>query len=256
MQNETIIMAYLPYLYEMPYLYVPQLAITIWMLVDANRRGVEPYWLWIILLFQPIGAWAYFFMYKVRDFRAGKISLGSLFQRRASLEELRYRVDRAPTVAHRLELADRLIESGASAEAIPHLQAVLAHEPEHGHALFALARCHREQRQPEQAVPLLEKLIARHAAWGNYSAWHALIEARQEAGDADGAVAGCRELLRAAPTLEYKCLLAEHLMGVGEKEEARKVLQQGLEDYSYASGPSRSRDRRWASQAKQILKQL
>jgi hypothetical protein len=244
------------HLYEMPYLYVPQLALTIWMLVDANRRGVDQYWFWIILVFQPIGAWAYFFMYKVRDFRAGKFSLGSLFQRRASLEELRYRVDRAPTVAHRLELADRLIESGMSAEAIPHLQAVLAHEPEHGHALFALARCHREQGHPAQAVHLLEKLIARHAGWGNYSGWRALIEARQEGGDARAAVAGCRDLLRASPTLEHKCLLAEHLIGVDEKEEARKLLQQALEDYSYTSGPSRSRDRRWASQAKQIMKQL
>src|SRR5439155_4261564 len=98
-------------------------------------------------------------------------------------------VDRAPTVAHRLELADRLIECGLSAEAMPHLQAVLAHEPELGHALFGLARCLREQGHPEQAVPLLEKLIARHAGWGNYAAWHSLIEARQEAGDARSAVA-------------------------------------------------------------------
>jgi hypothetical protein len=247
-------MPYLPFLYEMPYLFVAQVALTIWMLVDANRRGVEQYWFWMILVLQPIGAWAYFFIYKARDFRGSRGAIGNLFQRRASLDELRYRVERTPTAASRLELGQRLIEIGQHAEAVPHLQAVLNHEPDHGQASFSLATCHRQSGHPELAVPLLEKLVARHAAWGNYRGWHALVEARQEAGDARGAVTGCRELLRAAPTLEHRCLLAEHLLEAGEKEEARGVLEQGLADYGYASGPSRRRERRWAGEAKQLLK--
>ena len=249
-------MPYLPFIYEMPYLYVAQIALTIWMLVDANRRGVEQYWFWIILIFQPIGAWAYFFMYKAREIRLGSSPLGGLFQRRASLEELRYRVDRAPTMANRLELAQRLIENGVSGEAVPHLQAVLTHEPEHGQALFDLAHCHRQKGHPAEAVPLLQKLIKRHPGWGNYSGWHALIAAQAEAGDAGGAVASCRDLLKAAPTLEHKCLLAEHLLSGGEKTQARQVLEKGLEDYAYLDGRIRRRDRRWAHEAKQLLKQI
>jgi hypothetical protein len=240
----------------MPYLYVAQAALTIWMLVDANRRGADQYWFWIILIFQPVGAWAYFCMYKARDLHFGKSSLAGLFQRRAPLHELRYRVDRAPTMANRLELAERLIENGLPGEAVPHLQAVLAHEPEHGQVLFDLAHCHRQQGHPAEAVPLLQKLIKRHPGWGNYSGWHALIAAQAEAGDAAGAVASCRDLLKAAPTLEHKCLLAEHLLGGGDKVEARQVLEKGLEDYAYSEGRSRRRDRRWAREAKQLLKQI
>lgn len=243
-------------LYEMPYLAVPQLALTIWMLVDAHRRGVEFYWFWIILIFQPLGAWAYFFIYKLQDFRAGQGSLGHFFQRRASLDELRYRVERAPTVANHLEYGERLIEKGTFAEAIPHLEAVLKHEPEHCQALFALARCQRAQGNPQQALPLLGKVVARHPAWGNYEAWHALIEARQEAGDPAGAVNGCRELARIAPTLEHKCLLAEYLTSAGDHAEARKILEQGLDDYQYLAGPYRRRNRRWANKAKQLLKRI
>ena len=249
-------MPYFTFLNEVPYLFAVQLAMTLWMVVDAHRRGAEQYWYWIILAFQPLGAWAYFFIYKVRDFRVGRLPVAGLFQRPASLQELRYRVDRAPTVANRLELADRLVSAGQFAEAAPLLEAVLAHEAEHGKALFDLARCHRGLGRPEQAIPLLERLIRRHAAWGDYAGWHALIEAHEEAGDAQGAVKSCRELLRAAPTLEHQCLLAEHLIGLGENEEARRVLHKGLEDYSYLAGASRRRNRRWASQAKQLLKQI
>ena len=42
-------MLYHPYFYELSPLYVVQVALTIWMLVDANRRGVEQYWFWVIL---------------------------------------------------------------------------------------------------------------------------------------------------------------------------------------------------------------
>jgi len=109
---------------------------------------------------------------------------------------------------------------------------------------------------PEDAVPLLQKLVARHVSWRDYQAWHTLIEVRREAGDLDGALTSCRDLARAAPSLEHKCLLAEHLLITGEKGEAGKVVEQGLEDYRYLSGPSRRRDRRWVGRAKQLLKQV
>src|SRR5262245_5309414 len=91
-------------------LYVAQLGITIWMLIDAHRRRVDVYWFLIILAFQPIGAWAYFFMYKIHDFRGDSGWLTNLFHRRPSLEELRYQVEQTPTVANRLELGERLVE--------------------------------------------------------------------------------------------------------------------------------------------------
>src|SRR5205823_7002768 len=59
------------YLYGFPPLFLLQGAFTIWMLMDANRRRVEPQWYWMILAFQPFGAWAYFFTHKVKDFQHG-----------------------------------------------------------------------------------------------------------------------------------------------------------------------------------------
>ena len=249
-------MPYLPFLNELPYVYLLQAAMTIWMVVDAHRRGVEQYWYWLILVLQPFGPWAYFFLYKIHDFRTGKLGLGTWFQRRAPIQELQYRVDRGPTMANRLELAERLVETGAVADAVPHLQAVLAHEPEHCQALFVLAICYRRQGKPEDAVPLLQTLLKKHSGWNQFTGWHALIETRMAMGDAAGAIESCRGLLKAVPTLENKCLLARHLISDGQKDEARRALEKGLEDYSYMAGPYRRRDRKWAREAKQMLKQL
>jgi hypothetical protein len=248
-------MPYFPYLYEFSPLYLAQAALTIWMLVDASRRGVEYYWFWIILVFQPIGPWAYFFLYKFRDFSQGRTWLAGLFHRRPSLDEVRYRTEQAPTLANRLELAGRLCEIGDHAEAVPNLEAVLAREPTHCQALFLLGQAHRHLGQPGQAVPLLRKLVGHHPAWNDYAAWHALVAVCRESGDLTGAVTHCRELARTAPNLEHRCLLAEHLLATGEKGEARKVVQQGLDGYRYLTGPSRRRDRPWVGKAKQLLRE-
>src|SRR4051812_5187195 len=106
--------------------YLLQLAFTIWMMVDAYHRGAEQFWYWIILFFQPIGAWVYFFAVKLRTLRLPGLpshGAGTPSDRKLSLEELRYRVDRSPTVANRLALAHRLMDRDMHEDAIAHLEA-------------------------------------------------------------------------------------------------------------------------------------
>jgi hypothetical protein len=250
-------MPYFPYLYDSPFgiAGLLQIGMTIWMLVDANRRGMDYYWFWIILVFQPLGPWAYFFAYKIRELRGGTAGLGGLFQRRASLAELQYQTERSPTMANHLALAERLIEIGQPGDALPHLEVVLTHEPEHCQALYAKARCFRAQGHPAEAVPVLQKLIKRQSGWGNYQAWHTLVEVRGEAADPAGATESCRELLRVSPTLQHKCLLAEHLRADGQPAEARQLLEKALADYQFQSRHTWT-NRRWAWRAKQMLKEL
>jgi len=229
-------------------------AFTIWMLVDAYRRGVETFWFWVILFFPGVGPLAYFFAVKLADWQ--RLRDWSFWQRRASLTELRYRAEHVPTLTNRLALAERLVEQRAYAEAVPHLTAALNQEPDLCPALYALAVCRAEEGQPAQAVPLLEKIIARERIWSNYAAWHRLIQVQAAGGDAGKALATCRELARLAPTLQHRCLLAEHLLDQGLNDEARNILELSLEEHRYAPGFIRRRNRRWASQARQLLKQV
>jgi hypothetical protein len=242
------------FLVAYPYLALAQTAFMVWMLVDAYSRGAQPFWFFVIFFAQPIGAWVYFFAIKFRDFH--RLNLGTLFHRRASLDELRYRVEQVPTLAGRLALAERLMEQHDFADALPYLEAARKTEPDHGGVLYALARCHKELDQPSEAIPLLEQLLARDARWSNYTGWYLLIEAREQSGDAAGALQSCRELARLSPTLQHQCLLAEHLLDRGLNDEARALLERALRDHDYAPGPVRSRNRGWARQARQLQKRV
>jgi hypothetical protein len=208
-----------------------------------------------VILFLPgLGAWAYFFVVKVGDFSALRDL--SFLQRRPAMEELRYKAEQMPTLANRLALAERLVEIRDYEEAVPHLEAVLAQEPDLSQPRYLLAQCHAEEGKPDLAVPLLEKLIARDRTWSNYAAWHLLIRIQSESGAGDKALATCRELARLAPTLQHQCLLAERLLDEGQDDEARQLLQRSLEEHQYAPGFIRRRNRRWASRARQLQKQI
>jgi hypothetical protein len=238
-----------------------QAAFTIWMLIDCRNREQDYTWFWVILWFQPIGAWAYFFAVKMGSLRGATAFQGgnwltTLFQRRASLDELRYKAEHFPTLANQWALAERLIEKQEYEEAVPRLESALKSEPDHGQILYSLALCEVRLGRPEQAAAHLERLLARDPRWHNYDAWRLLIEARVDRGDPAGALDACRELVRLQPTLQNQCLLAEHLLAGGQTDEARRLLDRALQDHDFAPVPIRRRNRRWASEARRLQKTL
>jgi len=238
-----------------PILSALQTAFMVWMLVDCYRRRAEYFWFFVIFFLPVVGAWVYFFAVKVPagDFR--NLSFGGVLRRGPSLDQLRYLADQTPTLINHLTLAQRLIEVGQPAEAVPHLEAVLKTEPDHGMALYSLALCHKALGRPAEAVPVLEKLLRRDNRWGNYVAWRLLIEMQDKSGDRAGALHSCREAARLAPTLQNRCLLADHLLEQGQTIEARMLLEQSLRDHDFAPGHVRRRDGRWAAEARRLLKE-
>jgi hypothetical protein len=236
-------------------LYVAGLAqtgFTLWMLVDALRRGVNPLWLWIILT--GVGAWAYFLAVKLPEFHG--LQGITWFQRRISLEELRFQAERVPTLANHLALAERLIELKQFSEAMPYLVTAHAQEPDHCQVLFGMATCFVEQGQPEKALPLLEQILDRDRRWSDYAAWRLLIMVRTQTGDGAGALIKSRDLVRLSPTLQHQCLLAEHLAAAGNADEAQRVLNEALETHRYTPGPNQRRNRRWAREAQSLQKRI
>jgi hypothetical protein len=241
-----------------PWLGLLQTAFMVWMLVDAYRRGADWFWMLLIFFVPFFGAWAYFFLVKVQAgdlHRLGLGRVGSFFHRGPSLAQLRYVAEQTPTLTNHVNLADKLIEHKRYAEAASHLEAALKTEPDLGRALYALALCYKEEGRPREAAALLERLLKRDPRWSHYLGWRLLIESRAAAGDGAGALDGCKELARLAPSLENQCLLADNLLEQGQPIEARELLERALREYDYAPGPSRRRNSRWAAEARRLLKQ-
>jgi hypothetical protein len=229
-------------------------AFTIAMLIHAYRTGAEQYWFWIVLLFQPIGAWAYFFLVFLRTFSFGRgISTEGWFERKLSSDELRYRAERTPTVTNRMALAERLMDEGKHADAIPLLEEVVADDPILCQAMYDLAVCHLACKQSDLAVGFLKKLLQRDYRWSNYRAWRVLIDAHMASNAPIQALDACRELAKMMPTLENKCLLAEHLLDNKLRGEAIQLLDQALEDYDYLPWTKRWQNWSWARQARKLL---
>ena len=230
-----------------------QLAFTIWMMVDAYTRRVETFWYWVIFFFQPIGAWAYFFAVKFRTLRRPGLRLTGSGQRKLSLEQLRFSVERAPTVANRIALAERLMEKGAHAEAIPLLDAILRIEPDYSVVLHDLAECRLATDDAEEALAPLEKLIRRDPYWANFRAWRTLLKVHRARGQPADALVTCREFAKRLPTLENQCQLAEQLLDNGRPSEAAQVLDDALQEHRFASWSARWKNWRWARLGHRLL---
>ncbi|MGE3803590.1 MAG: hypothetical protein AB7K24_02835 [Gemmataceae bacterium] len=248
------------YIHQYPILSLAQTGLTIWMAIDCYQRGAEWFWFWIILFFQPIGAWVYFLAVKLGDLRgsggSGPGWLGSLFQRKTPIEELRYKAEHVPTLTNQLALAERLIELEEYEEAITFLDLAMAREPDHCRINYCHAVCQVELGAPLKALPFLDKVIARDAYWSDYSAWRLLVRARVELNDMEGALETCSELARIAPTLQHRCMLAERLAALDRNEEGRKLLIRALDEQRYAPATAKRLNRKWASEAKRLIKRL
>lgn len=241
------------FLYAYPWIALLQGAFTVWMAVDAYRRGAEQYWLFVVLLVPAAGAWVYFFVYPGPDLAT---RTGPLFARRVSLDELEYRAEQSPTLANHLALAQELVRREAYADAFPPLEAAHKIEPEHRQVLFCMAVCHAKLAAPDRAVPLLERIVQHEPRWSDYQAWQFLIELRALRGESEAALGLARELVRLSPTLKHSCLLGELLGEHGHGAEARVLLERALQDHAYQPPPIRRREKSWAGQARKLLRRL
>jgi hypothetical protein len=246
------------FLYELlsshPLISVAQTLFMIWMAVDVYRRRAEHFWYWIIFFIPVLGAWVYFFAVVAPHLGSGKSV--AWFQPKASLAELRYRAEQTPTLANNLALGQALIDRGEVAEAMPVLEAAYKVEPDHGSVLYALARCHAQERNFEQAAAFLERNIKRDPRWSDYDAWRLLIETHLDAGRHEAALEKARELVKFAPTLRHKCVLSEILIDQSYKGEARALLEAALDDFAYTPAGLRRPSRPWARQARRLLKRI
>jgi hypothetical protein len=236
-------------------LFFLQQAFSLWMLVDAIRRGSRTHWYFVVML--PFGEWVYFFMVKIHDpeFDPVRAFFKKLTTKPVTLSQLRYQLQQRPSCATHLALAQALYDRKAYGEAKEHFaQALQLHDGDR-EALFGLALSQIELADYTLAIENLFRLKENDPTFRDYAVWRELAHALTHVGRKEEAFELLDTLVVKSPRLGHRVLHARYLLRDERREKAREELKNGLIEYEQAPKFIRSRDRGWARHAKKMLKE-
>ena len=205
------------------------LIFSILLCVHAVRSGKEMYWLWIILMFQPIGGLVYFVAILLPSLTGGPTARKAREAARETLDPTRaYRtakqaVDDSPTVYNRMRLAAAAGELGRwdEAEALYRLAAQGVHAEDPALA-YGLAHSLVELGRYDEAAPLLEQLEAGNPRTPQTALQ--LARAYEGLGRPADAEAPYQYAAARLPGLEGIARQAGFLARTGRRQEAQEAL--------------------------------
>jgi len=228
---------------------------TIWMAVEAIRRGQAGSWLWIIMMFGPIGAAVYFFSeytsWPTRRFAFERRKVTAQEVRQAEVEVRR--LDSASAWYHYASLLRSRGDFGRAAEAgrkgLERDGANLEGRYELGQALLGAG-------QFQEASEMLESVVRVDRTHDKDYALYALAQARVAAGDAAGARPLLAELesRSSRPQVLYDRAVLEGQMG--DRETAARCLRRILDEAEYVPPYLAREVKPWVKKARQGLRKL
>jgi hypothetical protein len=232
--------------------FLVSLAVSIACCVHVVRTNQNMYWLWLILIFQPLGALIYFIAVIVPSIGGGPTARRIGKNARDTLDPTReYRAAQAAceqsgTVANRMRLAKAAAGLGrwAEAEQLYGLatQGIHAEDPA---LLFGRAQALVELDRPADALPLLERLAAQGERAMTPAASLAMARALEGMGRLSEAEAHYDDAAGRMPGLEAIARQAAFLARVGRVDEARVQLTEIDRRISGLSPQFRREGRQW-----------
>ena len=237
------------------------LVIAVLLCWHAMKTGRDTMWLWIILMFQPIGGAVYFFLNIVPDIFGGTTARRVSAAARETLDphreyrEAKAACDDTPTVRNQSRLATAAMHMGRYDEA-----EALFRQAAHGvHAddpvlLLGLANALLELHRPADALEVLERLGQDQAHGRTPAAAMALGRAYEGLGrtaEADTALQWAAERL---PGFEALARYAAFMARSGRQGEAREVVAELDKRMTKLRGPFRKEAQVWRDHAAQALR--
>jgi len=236
------------------------LAIAIFLCWHVMRTGRETFWLWIILMFQPLGGLVYFALNVVPDLfggttarRLGQAARETLDPNR-EYREAKAACDDTPTVRNQSRLAAAAMHMNRFAEAEglyrAAAQGIHAEDPV---LLLGRANALLELGRPADALSVLEQLGRDEDAGRTPPAALALGRAYEGVGriaEADTAYDWAAQRLPGFEGLaRYAAFMARH----GRKEEAQEVVAELDKRLAKLRPQYRKEGRAWRDLAAQAL---
>jgi hypothetical protein len=230
---------------------------TVWMAVEAVRRGQTQSWLWIILFFGPIGAAVYFFseLLPTLPLRFG----AGLGTRRVGADEERRaladvkRLDNCAAWAHYAGVLRARGQFAKAAEAGARAlerdgQSIDAHY-ERGLALLGSSR-HGD------AVPHLRAVVDKDRGYQSGDALFALGRAQEGLGDFAAARQSLEALAQTSSRPEVLFLLARVQGLTGDREAALRSLKRIVDEAEYVPDYLQRDVLPWVKKAKKAIEKL
>ena len=238
-------------------LYLFGTAFTVWMAVTAIRRGHAGSWLWIILLFGPIGSAVYFFS-EVLPAPGIGLGLGFRTQRVTAADERRAAADvrRLDNAASWSNYASILRARGKFAETFEAARHALERDPTDVGATYEAGRGLLGSGRPREAVAAFEDVLAKDRWFDSGDALLALAKAQEAAGDLPSARRTYEELSEKSSRPEVIFHLATLQANAGEREAAASSYQRIIDEAESVPDFHRRKVRPWVRRARQQLQRL
>jgi hypothetical protein len=228
--------------------------------VHAVRSGQQLYWVWIILVFQPLGAIVYLVAIVLPEMfggttarRVGKMARETLDPTRA-YRDARTRYDDSPTVANAMRLAQAAAAHGRhdEAEALYReaAQGIHADDPT---LLLGRANALVELGRHAEALTVLEELGKDEAQARSPQTALARARANEGLGRTSEAATDYEWASERLPGLEAISRYAAFLARIGRKAEAQDLLKEIDRRITRADPTFRKEARAWRALAAEAI---
>src|SRR5438105_15568361 len=167
---------------------------SLWMLIDAIRRGE---WIWALFIFVGFGFSAlfyYFAVYRAAPSATRGFELPGAHDRRR-IKQLQAQIHHLDKAHHHSQLGDIYFQRGKLDQAESCYRAALERDPEDIDTRSHLGQCLLRKKKPEEARPLLEKVCAESPKHDYGHSLMALAETQQALGEVDSAIATLTRVL-------------------------------------------------------------
>jgi len=234
-------------------------AFHLWMLIDSLRRG-EYIWSLFIFFFPVINDVLYFFLI-YRPASGGLTNPMSGFELpgaadRRQIKKLQADIHHLDKPHLHLQLADIYFSQGKLEQAEESYRAAYARDPNDEDIGGHVRNCLVRRDKAKEALPLLEAVCAQNPKHDYGYTLMTLAETQAATGNADAAMTTWRQVLAMYGYPRARVQFADLLIQKKEYAEARKILEEVINDAPYATKFERKREAVWFSRAKAALRSI
>lgn len=223
----------------------------IWMFIDCLKRKEKFFWIFVILLFGPIGAAFYLFFVKLNG---SKLKFKTNIKDTEEVENLKTQIKLHGKAYHYNELGGIYLKRGNLQQAKEFYQKAVEKDKDMLNAQYSLSKCLHGLGKYLEAAYVLEDIIVKDRKYDYGNALFGLAESYRQAGEDDKAIKVYEDLFKAYSFFRGYYEYAMLLVKKGRLEDAIQSMRiliknaGSLPDYKY------QQEKVWIDKAQKFLR--